>query len=143
MIDQLSIDLSEYRIKKANDLLIQATILHNNGKYDGSVNRSYYAVFNSIRSILALLKSDSPKHSGVLSLFDKAFVKTKIFDKRFSIIAHSAFENRQENDYEDFYIPTLEDSEIQLKNCEEFIREVERMRENLINGKIKLPELDG
>lgn len=51
MIDQLSIDLSEYRIRKAKDLLSQAKILHNSGKYDGSVNRSYYAVFNSIRSI--------------------------------------------------------------------------------------------
>lgn len=61
MIDNLLIDLSEYRIKKANDLLIQATILHTNKKYDGSINRSYYAIFNAIRSILALLKSDSTK----------------------------------------------------------------------------------
>jgi len=78
----------------------------------------------------------------VLSLFDKAFVKTKIFDKQFSIIAHSSFEYRQENDYEDFYIPTKEDSEIQLKNCEEFITEIEKIRELLITNKIEIPIID-
>jgi uncharacterized protein (UPF0332 family) len=48
MIDNLSSDLSEYRLKKAKDLLLQANLLHNNKKYDGSINRSYYAIFNGI-----------------------------------------------------------------------------------------------
>jgi len=73
-----------------------------NHQYDGSVNRSYYAIFNAVRSVLALLRTDSRSHSGVISFFDRYFVKTGIFDKRFSKIVHAAFDTRQDNDYEDF-----------------------------------------
>ena len=62
--------------------------------YDGSINRSYYAIFNALRSLLSLAKLDSKKHSGMLSLFDEYFAKTAIFDKRFSEIAHTAFDSR-------------------------------------------------
>lgn len=141
MIDNLSSDLSEYRIKKAKDLLLQANLLHNNQKYDGSINRSYYAIFNGIRSLLALVKLDSPKHSGIISYFNKYFVKTKIFDKKYSEIAHSAFDSRQDNDYEDFYTPSEDESERQIKESEDFLNEIEKIRESIITGKIDLPQI--
>ena len=141
MIDNLSSDLSEYRFKKAKDLLSQAKLLHNNKKYDGSINRSYYAIFNGIRSLLALIKLDSPKHSGIISYFDRYFVKTKIFDKKYSEIVHSAFDIRQDNDYEDFYTPNEDESERQLKECEDFLSEIEIIRESIIAGKINLPHI--
>ena len=139
MIDKFANDLSEYRIIKAKDLLFQAQLLFENKKYDGSVNRSYYAIFNAIRSLLALLKLDSSKHIGVLSFFDKYFVKTGVFDKKFSKIAHSAFDTRQDNDYEDFYSPSEEESQKQLREAATFITEVEIKRQLLINQEIKLP----
>lgn len=91
MIDEQTKYLSEYRLKKADTLLIQAELLLRNHQYDGSVNRSYYAIFNAVRSVLALLRTDSRSHSGVISFFDRYFVKTGIFDKRFSKIFHAAF----------------------------------------------------
>lgn len=106
MIDEQTKYLSEYRLKKADTLLIQAELLLRNHQYDGSVNRSYYAIFNAVRSVLALLRTDSRSHSGVISFFDRYFVKTGIFDKRFSKIVHAAFDTRQDNDYEDFYVPS-------------------------------------
>lgn len=141
MIKQTSIDLSQYRLEKAKDLVTQAKILHLNKKYDGSINRSYYAVFNAMRSLLALLKLDSSKHSGVLSYFDRYFVKTMIIEKKFSKIAHAAFEIRQDNDYEDFYQPSEEESEIQLQNCKDFIMQIESVREKLVKMEIMLPPL--
>ncbi|PIP54416.1 MAG: hypothetical protein COX07_05460 [Bacteroidetes bacterium CG23_combo_of_CG06-09_8_20_14_all_32_9] len=71
MIDKTRVDLSEHRIEKAKDLLFQAKILFDNQKFDGCINRSYYAIFSAIRLLLALIKLDSSKHSGVLSFFDK------------------------------------------------------------------------
>lgn len=142
MIDKLLIDLSEYRFKKAKDLLSQAKLLHNNEKYDGSINRSYYAIFNGIRSLLALVKLDSSKHRGVISFFDKYFVKTEIFDKKYSEIAHSAFDSRQDNDYEDFYTPIEDESESQIKESEDFLNEIEKIRQMLIIKKIELPQID-
>lgn len=140
MIDKHSVDLSEYRIMKAEDLLFQADILHQNKKFDGSINRSYYAIFNSIRSLLALVKLDSVKHSGIISLFDKVYVKTKLFDKKFSEIAHAAFDNRQENDYEDFYNPSEQESANQIADCKEFINEAKMIKQKIIEGKINLPQ---
>ena len=141
MNDNLSTDLSEYRSKKAKDLLLQAKLLHNNQKFDGSINRSYYAIFYGIRSLLALVKLDSPKHSGIISYFDKFFVKTKIFDKKYSEIAHSAFNSRQDNDYEDFYTPSEDESNRQIKESEDFLNEIEKIRESLIIGRINLPQI--
>jgi len=142
MLDKTEIDLSEYRLIKAKDLLSQAKLLFDNDKFDGSINRSYYAIVNAIRSLLALLNLDSPKHSGVLSFFDKYLVKTSILEKEFSKIAHSAFNVRQDNDYEDFYIPSKEEAKKQPEDAEAFLDEIEKKRNLFINKEIELPIID-
>ncbi|MCU0288739.1 MAG: HEPN domain-containing protein [Acidobacteria bacterium] len=63
MIDITAIDLSGYRLNKAKDLLKQAGVLLGNSSCDGSINRSYYAIFNAIRALLALIRIDSRRHS--------------------------------------------------------------------------------
>ena len=55
-------DLSQHRLHKAKDVLRQAELLLKNNEYDGSINRSYYAIFNAIRSLLALVGLDSRRH---------------------------------------------------------------------------------
>jgi len=139
MLDKTAIDLSNYRMAKAKDLLSQSRLLYENQKYDGSINRSYYAIFNAIRSLLALVRLDSSKHSGVLAFFDRYFVKTAILEKKYSQIAHSAFDTRQDNDYEDFYIPSEEEARIQQEDAEKFISEIESKRQLSINQEINLP----
>jgi len=141
MLDKKIKYLSDYRLEKSKNLLKQAEILLENNMYDGSVNRSYYSVFNAIRSVLALVKLDSAKHTGVLSFFDKYFVNTNIFEKRFSKIAHSAFDVRQDNDYEDFYKPTKKEAESQLNDAKDFIKEIKQKRIELINGELPLPKI--
>ena len=74
-------DLSDHRFNKGKDALRQAELLLKNKEYDGSVNRSYYAIFYAIRSLLALVDIDSCKHTGVISYFDKYFIKTGLFEK--------------------------------------------------------------
>ena len=142
MLDEVVIDLSKYRIDKANDLLSQSEILFKNQKYDGSINRSYYAIFNAIRSLLALVKLDSSSHAGVLSFFDRYFVKTGIFQKEFSKIAHAAFDSRQDYDYEDFYVPTKEQAQKQLEDAQLFIEEAENKRVSIIQGESDLPKIE-
>lgn len=107
-------DLSAHRLNKAKDVLRQAELLLNNNEYDGSVNRSYYAIFNAIRSLLALVGVDSRKHTGVISYFDRYFVKTGLFEKPFSKMAHNAFDSRQVSDYQDFLMPTAEQAKEQF-----------------------------
>ncbi len=139
MIDQTAIDLSTHRLEKARDALKQAELLLQNSGYDGSVNRSYYAVFNAVRALLALVSLDSRKHSGVISFFDRYFVKTGIFDKSYSHIVHAAFDVRQVSDYEDYAVPTLGQARQQAGNAAKLINEVEQQRTLLLNGTIHLP----
>ncbi|HAO19917.1 MAG: hypothetical protein BWK80_41965 [Desulfobacteraceae bacterium IS3] len=134
-------NLSDHRSDKAKDALRQAELLLNNDEYDGSINRSYYAIFNSIRSLLALVGIDSRKHTGIISYFDQYFVKTDICDKTCSRIAHSAFDTRQVHDYQDFQVLTYEQAKMQFDDALRFIETVEQKRVLLLDGKISLPTI--
>jgi len=142
MIESQAQILSEYRLKKAMDLLTQSELLLSNQRYDGSINRSYYAIFNAVRSVLALVSIDSRSHQGVMSYFDRYFVKPGIFEKNFSKIIHSAFDTRQDNDYEDFYVPSEADALDQYNNAILFIREIEQKRKLFISGELPLPVIN-
>jgi uncharacterized protein (UPF0332 family) len=139
MIDTTAIDLSGYRLNKAKDLLRQSWVLLGDSSCDGSINRSYYAIFNAIRALLALCRIDSRKHSGVISYFDQYFVKTGIFNRTYSQIAHSAFEVRQMSDYQDFYMPSIDQAKQQFNNASQLIQEVENKRDLLLREEIPLP----
>ena len=141
MLDTTTIDLSKYRIEKARDLLGQAELLSADDKIDGCLNCSYHAIFNAMRSLLALVKLDSSTHAGVLSFFDRYFIKTGIIDKEFSKIAHSAFDSRQDSDYEDFYTPSENDASSQLDKAKTLVNEISMKREKFVNEELDLPAI--
>lgn len=141
MIPDRAIDLSNHRLEKALDLLDQAELLQKEGKYDGSVNRSYYAIFSAIRAVLALIGLDARKHRGVIAYFDRYFVKTGIFEKHYSKIVHASFDVRQASDYEDFFVISADHAMKQLEDGGQFIREVQRIVVMAQENKIQLPEI--
>ncbi|MCD6384306.1 HEPN domain-containing protein [Candidatus Sumerlaeota bacterium] len=63
------------------------------------INRSYYAMFYAVLALLELKGVSSAKHSGVISLFDKIFVKEGVFPKEMSHDLHRAFNLRLMADY--------------------------------------------
>lgn len=71
------IALATHRFDEAQQALRDALILAKEGSVNGTVNRLYYAA----RSLLATMDLDSAKHSGVISLFQRHFVKECIFDR--------------------------------------------------------------
>lgn len=139
MIDEQIRDLSAYRLDKATTLLTQAELLLKNQQYDGSVNRSYYAIFNAVRAILAFVRLDSQSHRGVISFFDRYFVKTGIVEKRFSTMVHEAFDTRQDNDYEDFYQPTEAEAQEQFEHATQFLQEIREKHSQFLQGTLSLP----
>ena len=86
-------DLAKYRLARAKEDLETAVDNLKNGKYRASVNRSYYAVFHSIRAITALNHFDSSKHSGVIAFFNQHYVKPGVFDKELSKMIDSCYVN--------------------------------------------------
>ena len=122
MLDPARRDLALYRLEKAENCLNDAKLLLKNESYMAAANRAYYAIFHSARAILALDGEDRKRHSGVISYFQKHYIKTQIFEKRYSYILQNAFEIRQEADYEDFYVLSKEDVFQQISNAEEFLK---------------------
>lgn len=84
--------IAKYRIQQAEEALKDAEILFKSGGSLRSViNRSYYAMFYSILALIALKGKGSSKHYGVISIFDKEYVKEDIFPKKMSKSLHKAF----------------------------------------------------
>lgn len=97
-------DLIQYRLDSAHEKLKSSKLLLDAGLYKDSVGRSYYAVFSSIRAVLALKQVDFSKHAGVIAYFQKEFIKTGIFDKKYSKYIQQAFQIRNNCDYDDFLL---------------------------------------
>ncbi len=117
-------ELSRYRLSKAEGYLKDAQATFAMGLYDTAANRSYYAIFHAMRALLALEGKDFRKHSGVISCFQRDYIKTGIFEKSLSDIVKSAFALRTESDYEDFYVISLEEVAQQVTEAAVFLNEV-------------------
>jgi uncharacterized protein (UPF0332 family) len=72
--------LARYRLSRAQECLEDAKLLFANGKYHSTANRAYYASFYAVRALLALKGLDASKHSGVISLFNREYVKSGRLD---------------------------------------------------------------
>ncbi len=128
-------ELSLYRLSKAEAYLKDAQTTLKMGLYDTAANRSYYAVFHAMRALLALEGKDFKKHSGVISYFQKAYIKSGIFEKRFSDIVKSAFSLRQESDYEDFYVISKEEVIDQVDEADVFLKEIRQYIDRCVRSK--------
>ena len=65
-------------------------------------NRTYYACFYGLLALLVEKEIGTSKHYGVISVFDREFVKAGLFAKEDSKTVHDAFDIRQEYDYQEF-----------------------------------------
>lgn len=89
-----------------------------NGFYRDCINRSYYAVFYGIKSILALGEIDFKRHKDVVAYFNKEYVAKGIFPGEFGRRLGRLKTKREENDYGDFITASKEEAEKQLETVE-------------------------
>ena len=88
-------ELARYRVQQAEESLDEARFLLAGGKSARSViNREYYAMFYSVLALLVYEEFSSSKHSGVLSYFNRRFIKGGVFDKSLGLWLGKAFELR-------------------------------------------------
>lgn len=99
--------LSDYRLEQADHAIRQAQALSGVGEWSGVVNRGYYAMFYAALALLVTKDLGSSKHSGVLSLVDREFVRPGILPREMSMMLRDAFNQRQKSDYGEF-CPTSE-----------------------------------
>ena len=113
-------ELSKYRLSQSLQCIKSAKLLAENEDYKGAANRSYYAIFHAMRSVLALDEIDFSKHSGVSAYFRKQYIKTGIFDIELSDIIKEAFDIRSDSDYDDYFVISKQEVKQQIENAEFF-----------------------
>ncbi len=137
-LEQPQIDLALYRFQKAEERLLSARKLLDTSLFGDSIGRSYYAIFTAARGLLALLKLDSSKHSGVISFFNRYLIKTGLIPKSCSAIITDAKRSRETSHYGDYVEFTKEEAEVQIHQAEKFLKMVRKVFDKVIAGEIEL-----
>ena len=111
---------ARHRLARARVALEEADLLESAGRWNGALNRVYYAAFYAARALLALKRIDSSRHSGVIALFQEHFVKTGTVSPDIARALPQAFARRQRSDYDDF-------AEVQAHEIKTLREQVERL----------------
>lgn len=122
MSAKVSLDLARHRLEQAIEDLEDAKLLYNANRYKGANNRAYYSIFHSIKAVLSLEPIDFKKHKDVIAYFNKNYIKTEKFPKKFGRKIAEAFEVRDDSDYDDEFIVEQEITEEQMKTAEELLK---------------------
>jgi uncharacterized protein (UPF0332 family) len=111
-VEQEKQTLALYRIQQAEESLDEAKYLFDGDKSPRSViNRAYYSMFYSILALLIFEPYSSSKHSGVLSYFNRHYIKNGRISKDIGRAVNKAFDLRQRGDYREQVIYTREQVE--------------------------------
>ncbi len=95
--------LVQYRLSQAEESYDEALFLFNGQKNLRSVmNRLYYAMFYAVLALLINEPFASSKHKGVISYFNKRFIKERVFPEDMALSLREAFELRQTGDYKEY-----------------------------------------
>jgi len=118
--------LAQYRINQAYEALQEAELLFNNMMNPRSViNRLYYAMFYSVLALLVYEQYGSSKHKGVISYFNKRFIKEGIFPEKTAKVINKAFEMRIRGDYEEYSELTREEVQPFIEGAKDFVHTIE------------------
>lgn len=114
-------DLVRYRMERAFETLQEARLMLDSGHLHGAANRIYYACFYATVALLSSTNLSSSKHSGVIALFNRHFVKEGIVPADLGKFYSRAFDHRLESDYGEIVELSKKDLGSDLTRAEEFI----------------------
>lgn len=124
MPDTTRIDLSKYRLEKAEAVLETAKRLLDDEDYASANNRAYYSIFHAMRAVIALDGEDYKKHSAVIAKFSEKYLKTDVLPREFGKLVSNASRIRNRSDYQDFYICSIDDTKALVTGAEKFLESV-------------------
>lgn len=124
--------LSRYRLEKAERLLDDARLLLKEGRWESSVNRSYYAALSAAKSALILFGVDPKTHEGVKTMINKKLVLDGIIPKEYGKWFRNLLFEREDADYADYTEIDSSDAEDAFKNASRFIEKIKKVAGTLI-----------
>lgn len=114
-------DLIHYRLSRAEETLEEARVMLQTGHPYGAANRIYYTCFHAVTALLLTQNLSSSKHSGVIALFNRHFVKPGLISADMGKFYSRMFDNRLESDYADWVEVENRDIQEELILAKEFI----------------------
>lgn len=124
------IELAKYRLKQAEESINEALFLLSGKQSPRSIiNRAYYAMFYAILALIVFEPFSSSKHIGVLSYFNKRFIKEGVFPEELGRSINKAFELRQEGDYREYAEITYEEVEPVIQQAQSFLKTIRQFIE--------------
>jgi hypothetical protein len=92
-----------YRLSKAYESLKDAKLLAENGRWNASVNRLYYACYYAVSALLLLKGVTTQTHNGLKTQFNLLFIKTGIIPIEQGRLYSDLMDLRQKGDYGDMF----------------------------------------
>ena len=117
-------DLIRYKISRAEETLDEARVMLQTSHPYGAANRIYYACFYAVTALLLTKSLSSSKHSGVIALFNRHFVKSGLISVDMAKFYSRMFDNRLESDYADWVEVEKQDIQEELVHAEEFVNAI-------------------
>ncbi|HHT9134539.1 MAG TPA: HEPN domain-containing protein [Candidatus Avalokitesvara rifleensis] len=108
-------------IERADKYLKSSEMLLEEGDYESSVSRTYYAMFYAAEAVLLIKNLSFSSHRGVISAFGEYFIKTDIFPRDLGKEFNRAFEKRQLGDYEYTCVISKEEAREILEKGKDFV----------------------
>lgn len=124
--------LSRYRLEKAERLLEDASLLLKEGRWESSVNRSYYAALSAAKAVLIIFGIDPKTHEGVKTMVNKKLVLDGLMPKEYGKWFRGLLLEREDADYADYVTIDSTDAEEAFKNASNFIEKTKEVINILI-----------
>jgi uncharacterized protein (UPF0332 family) len=118
-------EVIRYRMERAREALNDAQSDLEQERLNSASNRIYYAMFYAAIALLATRDLSSSRHSGIISLFYKHFVRSDIFPAELAQHLGRAFEMRTNTDYRDFSIPEPAEIREMFEQARAFVQKAE------------------
>lgn len=113
--------LIQYRVDRARESIEESKLLLENGHLHSSVNRLYYACFYAVTGLLLTEGLSSAKHSGVMALFERHWIKTEKVPRELGLLYRRLFNRRQKGDYDDLVTFLPDDIETWIGEVKIFV----------------------
>jgi uncharacterized protein (UPF0332 family) len=121
-------------LEKAWQSVEAAELLLRDNFIDFSASRAYYAMFYALEALLLDQDLSFSKHSAVISVFGKEFIKTGKFDKKYHQFILEAFDLRNAGDYGAMHSVPEEKAKELIQNARDMIDKIQKsilsLREN-------------
>ncbi len=117
----------QVRLANAEQMLTDASVMLASGSLRSTSNRAYYAVFYAASALAMQDNQVFRKHSGVISYFHAAYVRTGRLPKEMGSILQRAFNNRCDADYDDLIELDAAEVTEMLEEARRFVAQVKSL----------------